>query len=584
MTFDGEISIDCFAGGGGASTGMAAALGRSPAIAINHWDTALQVHAANHPDTHHITEDVWRVDPAAAVAGRRVIAAWFSPDCTHHSKAKGGKPRSNKLRGLPWSVVVWAAAVWPDCFFFENVEEIEQWGPIYRTHSAGCLGELGKDCPIAFVDSKGKGRPAKGCRFGHPIKARRGQTFRAFVRRLERLGYIVEWRILRACNYGAPTSRKRLYLVARRGGIRPQWPAATHGPGLIPWRTAADIIDWSIPCASIFDRAKPHVPATRRRLAKGMRKFVLEAARPFLLHLTHGDRHAPHSVDEPVPTVTAAHRGEQAIAVPFMIHRSNGERAGQEPRTYDVQAPYPTVVAQGIKTSPVLAFLAKGYSERATGGWNGGSSLDAPIHAVTAQDHHSLVAAHTVKFYGTSTGQPVTDPLDVVTGGGGKHGAVVASLLRYNGKSIGQAADVPMDTLDANDRYALAEYAATEWNDDVAAKARRVYRFLVDEGILGPWLDHESQIVRLPGTDLVIWDIRMRMLTPRELFAAQGFPTDYRFTHGADGKPLTKTAQVRLAGNSVCPQVAEALVRANMGAPQLLHSRGAHGRQEYLWP
>lgn len=595
MTFDTEMSVDCFAGGGGASTGMAAALGRSPDLAINHWGTALAVHAANHPSTRHAVEDIWKVDPAAALAelweeirerlregmpaqeNPLVGFAWFSPDCTHHSKAKGGKPRSNKLRGLAWSAVRWAAAVRPRCIFLENVEEFAQWGPLHRTHSHGCTGSEGGG-------AAGVPRCLKRCHFGKPIRERRGETFRAFVRRLERLGYVVEWRVLRACDFGAPTTRKRLYLIARRDGVAPQWPEPTHGPGRPrPWRVAAEIIDWTLPCASIFDRSKPHVPATRRRLAKGMRKFVLEAAQPFLLHLTHGDRHAPHSVDEPVPTVTAAHRGEQAVAVPFMVHRSNGERKGQEPRTYDVRAPHPTVVAQGIKTAPVLAFLAKGYSERSTGGWNGGSDLGAPIGAVTTKDHHGLVAAHTVKFYGTSTGHPVTEPLATVTGGGEKHGVVAASLLRYNGKSLGQAVDVPIGTLDATDRYALAEYAATEWNEDVAAKARRVYKFLVDEGILGPWLDHEAQIVRLPGTDLVIWDIAMRMLTPRELFAAQGFPATYRFTYGADGKPLTKTAQVRLAGNSVCPPVAEALVRANAGAALPLHARGAHGRQEALW-
>lgn len=579
MSFDTEISIDCFAGGGGASTGMTAALGYSPAIAINHWDTALQVHAANHPDTHHLTEDVWAVNPTAVVAGRQVGAAWFSPDCTHHSRAKGGKPVTNKLRGLPWSVVRWAAAVRPRIFFLENVQEIEQWGPIYQTHSNGCPGELGKPCSVIT---------AAGCHFGRPIPARRGQTWKAFVRRLEKLGHQVEWRVLRACDYGAPTSRPRLYLIARRDGVRPQWPEPTHGPGRpLPWRTAAEIIDWSLPCPSIFDRAKPHVPATRRRLAKGMRKFVLEAARPFILKVkSHGGGgNEPMSVDEPLRTVTASKRGEFAAAVPFMVHRSNGERPGQEPRTYDVMAPHPTAVAGGIKTAPVLAFLAKGYSERPTGGWNGGSSLDEPVHTVTAQDHHSLVAAHTIKFYGTSTGQPATDPLDTVTGGGGKHGVVAANLLRYNGKSIGQTMDVPIGTIDATDRYAIAEYAAaTEWNDIIAAKARRVYRFLVEEGVDGPWLDHEAQLVRLPGTDLVIWDIGMRMLVPSELFRAQGFPPGYLFTHGANGVKLTKTQQVRLAGNSVCPPVAEALVRANMGRAPALHSRGgAHGRQEKLW-
>lgn len=478
---DSEISIDCFAGGGGASTGMTAALGRSPAIAINHWGAALQVHAANHPETLHLTEDVWAVDPRAVVAGRPVGAAWFSPDCTHHSKAKGGKPRSNKLRGLAWSVVRWAAAVRPRCFFLENVEEFAQWGPL---------------------DAE-----------GNPIRARRGHTFRAFVRRLERLGYRVEWRILRACDYGAPTSRKRLYLVARLDGMAPQWPEPTHGPGRAhPWRTAAEIIDRSLPCPSIFERAKPLADKTMARIARGVRVFVLEAAKPFLIHLTHDDNRI-HDIAAPAPTVTAAHRGELGLVTPYLVHVSNGERPGQEPRIYDVQRPLGTVVAQGQKHALCAAFLARHYSDRPSGGWAGGAALDRPLPTVTTRDHHSLVAAFLTKFYGTSTGADLREPAPTVT---------------------------------TKDRFGLVT-------------------------------------VRIDGELYSIVDIGMRMLTPAELFAAQGFPPDYQFTHGADGEPLTKTAQVRLAGNSVCPPVAEALVRANAGAPLHLHSRGAHGRQESLW-
>lgn len=482
---DSEISIDCFAGGGGASTGMTAALGRSPAIAINHWGSALQVHAENHPETLHITEDIWAVDPVAAVAGRRVGVAWFSPDCTHHSKAKGGKPRSNKLRGLPWSVVRWAAAVRPRVLLMENVEEIEQWGPL---------------------DAE-----------GNPIRARRGQTFRAFVRRLEKLGYRVEWRILRACDYGAPTTRKRLYLIARLDGIAPQWPEPTHGPGrALPWRTAAEIVDWSLPCPSIFDRARPLADKTMARIARGVRVFVLEAARPFIIKAkTHGGGgNEPMSADEPLRTVTASKRGEFALVAPYLVHVSNGERVGQEPRIYDVQRPLGTVVAQGQKHALCAAFLARHYSDRPGGGWAGGASLDRPLPTVTTKDHHSLVAAFLTKFYGTSTGASLDSPAPTVCAGAEHLGLVT---------------------------------------------------------------------VRIDGELYSIADIGMRMLTPAELFAAQGFPSTYQFATGADGVPLTKTAQVRLAGNSVCPPVAEALVRANTGAHLHLHSRGAHGRQESLW-
>jgi DNA (cytosine-5)-methyltransferase 1 len=561
------VDVDLFAGGGGASEGKRRATGRSPDIAVNHWPAAIAMHAANHPDSEHLLEDVRAVVPLQATRGRRVRHLHASPTCTDFSRAKGARlsPETIAIRGLAWCILPWIEQTRPEVITLENVVEFASWGPVCWDHVDGCPGaadESGKSC-------------VKSCNYGRPIKERRGETYAEWEAAIRAHGYSFEARVLEAWRFGAPTTRARLYIGMRVDGQPFAWPSPTHArpedvarTGLKPWRTAAEIIDWSIPCPSIFDRVRPHVPATRRRLARGMRKFVLEAAEPFLLHLTHGDRHAPHSIDTPVPTVTGANRGEQAVAVPYMIHRSNGERRGQEPRVYDVRAPHPTAVAGGIKTAPVLAFLAKHYSERSTGGWNGGSPLDKPIGATTAQDHHGLVAAHTVKFYGTSTGQPAETPLHAVTGGGWKHGVVAASLLRYNGQSVGQRPDAPIGTLDANDRYALAECAATEWSDEIAAKARRVYRFLVEEGIDGPWLDHEAQIVRLPGTPLVIWDIGMRMLVPRELFRANGFTDDYVIDlAGPNGKRLTKTELVRLAGNVVCPDVAEALVRAALSGP-----------------
>lgn len=477
MSFDAEISIDCFAGGGGASTGIAAALGVSPAIAINHWPTALGVHAANHPETLHLTEDVWAVDPRKVVAGRRVGVAWFSPDCTHFSRAKAGKPRTNKIRGLAWSVVRWASDAAPRVIVVENVPEFQSWGPIDRG--------------------------------GNPIAARRGHTFRAWVRRLERLGYRVDWRVLSACDYGAPTTRRRLYVVARRDGAAPQWPAPTHGPGrALPWRTAAEVIDWSLPIPSIFERPKPLVNATMARIARGLQRFVLEDPQPFFLHLTHGGR--LHPITRPVPTVTAAHRGELALVAPFLVHVSNGERPGQAPRVYDPRQPLNTVVAGGIKQGLVAAFLARHYGGRGTPG----SSLREPVRTVTAQDHHALVAAFLTKWYGTSTGASLHAPTPTVTGGGEHLGLVT---------------------------------------------------------------------VQIDGETYSIADIGMRRLVPRELARAQGLPGDYVIDRGANGRAVTLTDQVRLIGNSVVPHVAEALVRANAGAPIPLHARGAHGRQELLW-
>lgn len=529
----GKVDVDLFAGGGGASDGKRRATGRSPHVAVNHWPTAIDMHGVNHTDCIHLCEDVCKVKPLAATRGRLVRFLWASPTCSFFSRASGARlsPETLKIRGLAWMIMPWIIETRPEVILIENVVEFLQWGPVCWQHHDDCGGDRsGKTC-------------TEQCRYGRPIKARAGETFRAWKRRIESFGYSVDVRVLKAWEYGSPTMRERVYVACCANGKTYQWPSPTHveparvsETGLKPWRTAAEIIDWSIECPSIFDRAKPHVPATRRRIAKGMAKFVLEAERPFLMHLTHGDRHAPHSIDEPVPTVTGANRGEQSLVVPYMVHRGNGERPGQEPRTYDVRAPHPTVVAGGIKTNPTVAFLAKAYSERPTGGWNGGARLDKPIDTITAQDHHHLVAAHTVKFYGTSTGHDVSEPLATVTGGGWKHGVVTASL----------EAD-----------------AAPEWNDIIAAKARRVYKFMRAEGYDGPAMDHARKLVRIPGTELVVYDIGMRMLVPRELFRANGFGDDYVIDFlKSNGKRVTKTEQVRLVGNSVCPDVAEALVRA----------------------
>lgn len=556
----GKVRVDLYAGGGGASEGERRATGRSPHVAVNHWPVAISMHEVNHPDSVHLCEDVCKVKPLEATGGRLVSLLWGSPTCAFFSRASGQRltPPTIKIRGHAWMVMPWIIETRPDTIIIENVIEFLQWGPVCWQHHEDCCGDdSGENCLDA-------------CSWGRPIKSRAGETFRAWVRRIESFGYSVEWRVIEAWEHGAPTMRKRVYVVCRSDGKRYRWPKATHvrpelveSTGKKPWRTAAQIIDWSIPCPSIFDRPKPHVEATRQRLAKGMVKYVLEAERPFLLHLTHGTRHAPHSVDAPVPTITGANRGEQALAVPYMIHRGNGERPGQEPRTYDVENPYPTVVAGGCKAQPVVAFLAKAYSERATGGWNGGAELDKPIGAITAQDHHYLVAAHTVKFYGTSTGHQLDEPLATVTGGGWKHGIVAASVMQYNGQSIGQHPASPLNTVTTKDRYAVLEAElAVEWNDIIAAKARRVYRFMRAEGYDGPWMDHEHELVVIPRSGLVVYDIGMRMLVPRELFRANGFHDSYVIEfRKVNGKLITKTEQVRLVGNSVCPDVAEALIR-----------------------
>lgn len=575
-----ELIVDSFAGGGGASTGIELALGRSPDLAVNHDAEAIAMHRANHPTTEHHIESVWQVDPRIVCRGRSVALAWFSPDCKHHSKAKGGEPRDQKIRGLAWVAVTWAHRVRPRVIALENVEEFRDWGPLHR--SGPCAGK--------------------------PIAARRGQTFRAFCGRLERLGYVVEHRLLRACDYGAPTTRRRLFLIARCDGRAIRWPAPTHGPENTGrpnrHRTAAEVIDWSIACPSIFDRDRALADKTMARIARGIRKFVLENQRPFVIPVNHGGvgrrDHRVHDLGEPLPTitggsrgghavvspmlvkakthggggndpmsaneplrtVTASKRGEFAVVAPYLVHRSNGERPGQAPRIYDVERPIGTVVAQGQKHALCAAFLAKHYGDRPTGGWPGGSAADRPLDTVTIRDHHSLVAASLTKLYRTSTGADVRTPMPTVTGAGQHIGAVAAHLVRYNGDLPGAervaGLDDPIGTVDTSRRYGLVAAFLARYNGTSTGQPPDS-----PIGTLDTTDRYALVTVTVDGEEYVIVDIGMRMLTPRELFRAQGFADEYRIDPaGPDGKPLTKTAQIRMCGNSVCPPIAAAIVRA----------------------
>lgn len=535
---DDEIIVDSFAGGGGASLGITWATGRHPDIAINHDAEAVALHAANHPTSHHYTEDVWQVDPVEACAGRPVGLMWLSPDCKHFSKAKGGKPVSKRVRGLAWVAVRWAKAVQPRLIVLENVEEFQTWGP---------LAEDGRPCP-----------------------RRKGLTFKRFVGRLRNLGYAVEWRELRACDYGAPTIRKRLFLIARRDGRPIVWPKPTHGKGTPnPWRTAAECIDWSIPCPSIFERARPLAENTQRRIAAGLRRFVLENPRPFIVQVQNassGD--APLDIDRPMRTVTAhpkgggfavvspylahvAHssegpnskrwgKGERsveepvptlacskdlAVVAPYLVPRY-GERDGQEPRARSVEQPAPVIVPTQNGGSLVSAFLAKHYGDT---GQRPGLHPSEPLATITSSDHHALVTSHLEVMHGTGQGRPMDAPMPAVLAQGNHLAEVRAFLVAYYGneKDGGDLHD-PMRTLSTRDRFGL---------------------------------------VTVEGVEYAIADIGMRMLAPRELYRAQGFPDSYRIDIEFQGKPLTKTAQVRMCGNSVVPQLAAALVRANLGAP-----------------
>lgn len=483
MFDDGAMVVDGFAGGGGASTGIRAAIGREVDIAINHSEFAIAMHEHNHPSAVHYQEDVFAVDPVEATQGRPVRMMWLSPDCTHFSKAKGSKPRSKKTRALAWLAYRWARAVRPALFIIENVPEFITWGPL---------------------DER-----------GHPCPRRAGRTFRLWVTKLRNLGYQVEWRQLVAADFGAPTTRKRLFVIARCDGERIRWPEPTHGERaslfVKPWRTAAECIDWSIPCPSIFARKRPLAPATLARIAAGLKKFVLTNARPFIVPLTHhGSAERVYSLDDHFKTITAANRGELALCAPTMIQTGYGEREGQAPRALNLHAPLGTVVSSQ-KHALVAAFISKAF-----GGPNGnttpGSALSTPMATVTARDHNNLVAA-------TLAPSPTDRRADVA-----------AFLVKYYGGSGSpetqhQPISEPLHTVTSKARFGL----------------------VMVEGI-----PHE------------IIDIGMRMLEPHELFAAQGFPAHYRLDVTHNGKPLTKTALIELCGNSVCPPVAEALVRANV--------------------
>lgn len=515
--YEDEIVADCFAGGGGASTGIELAIGRSPDIAINHDNVALAMHAENHPTTKHFCESINDVCPRRAVGrGKKVGLAWFSPDCTYHSKARGGKPfrdrnKARRIRGLAGVVLRWAKKVRPRVIFVENVEEFKDWGP------------LGAD--------------------NLPDPERRGKNFARWVSTLRNMGYEVQWQELRACDYGAPTSRKRLFVIARCDGRPIRWPAPTHGPRRpAPYRTAAECIDWSIPVPSIFldkDGAKawarehgqeapkrPLSDKTLARIARGIQRFVIDAAEPFIVNVRHDGGPREYSLFEPMRTIPASDR-EVALVAPTLIQTSYGERDGQAPRVLDLHAPLGTIVAQGVKHSLVTAFLAK-HNGTTRGHEATGQMLLKSMDTITTRDSKALVTSHLMKLRGTCRdGQMVTKPCPTLTAGGNHVAEVRAFLVKFYGTTQhGQSAQLPLGTVTTKDRFGLIT-------------------------------------VMIAGEEYVIADIGMRMLSPRELFHAQGFRADYRI-ESAGGRRLTKKTQTRLVGNSVPPPAAAAIVRANM--------------------
>lgn len=542
---NGELIVDNFAGGGGASTGIEMATGLSVDIAINHDPKAVRMHQANHPSTKHYCESVWDVDPLSVCKGRPVALAWFSPDCKHFSKAKGGKPKDKNIRGLAWVALRWAALVRPRVIMLENVEEFKTWGPLNRRR--------------------------------HPVKAKQGETFRRFVKQLTELGYEVEFRELVAADYGVPTTRKRLFMVARCDGKPILFPEPTHAPKnsdavksgrLKPYVPAYTQIDFSLPCPSIFDTAeeikkkygiravRPLAPKTMERIARGLRKFVIENEEPFIVQVNHSGVKSDYcnSINEPLRVITAKHGFgivEPVLAPYIMSNNTNNvgagvmeglptvttgnrnflispaliqyhsETSGKEVRGQQLNKPVMTLDGSN-RYGLVTSFLHKYYD----GGYQGaGDSLENPLPTVTTVDHNSVVTANLIQMNNHCDGRDIKEPIPTITAGDGHFAEVRAFLIKYYGEGTGQDIKEPLDTVTSRDRFGL---------------------------------------VTVNGVDYRIVDIGLRMLEPKELYGCQGFPKDYIIDHDLTGKQYPRSEQVKRCGNSVCPPIPEALVRANL--------------------
>lgn len=658
-----ELFIDYFAGGGGASLGIKLATGHSPDIAVNHDPDAIKMYTANHKrrGVKILQDDVFNVRLPQLVRGRKVGGFWASPDCRHFSRAKGGKPVSRQVRGLAWSVIKVVKEVKPRVLFLENVREFEEWGPVVPrlcceacdwkgTEGQATLARARHRCPCCnSLKLRDTGELI-------PDPKRMGLTFKIWLGKLKGFGYRVEHRTMNAADYGAATNRKRLFLVARCDGEPITWPDPTHGPAeklaqrslfgpkLLPYRTAAECIQWEVPCPSIFDRKRPLMPKSHWRTAKGLLRYVLSNPRPFIIGLggpeysakpqsvdvplgtvmqanhravvnpyivpmTHAGERRCLGVDEPLPTITAAKRGELGLIMPTLVQMGYGEREGQEARSLDLHKPLGTVVGTP-KHGLVAASIAKFY------GGVVGHGVDKPIGTVTQIDHHALIAATLLKFRGDSAGADIGLPLPTITSGAGAarpagapHAMGIASawLIRFNqgdkqwssveeplgtvttsgagGKfyasyaflnkffgSGGQwiAADEPLGTATSKARFAVVQVSTGEWcfTPDSMDRPRQVARWAIEH--LGTDVDPYLLWVTDPetgevfplltaicdGVRYLITDIGLRMLRPRELARCQGFDDSYKLSG-------VTTNDVARIGNSVSPYPARALVAAN---------------------
>ncbi|WP_421560865.1 MULTISPECIES: DNA cytosine methyltransferase [unclassified Pseudomonas] len=645
---DDEIVVDFFCGGGGAGTGLEIGLGRAVSVAKNHSPQAISMHTMNHPGAQHFTTDVFEGDPDTECGGKAV--GWFhmSPDCTHHSQAAGGQPRKREIRNLSWIGLKWAGMKRPRVISLENVKQILQWGRLIakRDKATGRVVKL--DGNIA---APGEVVPV-GQQFLIPDPKQRGRTWRRFVALLEAMGYVVEWKVIKACDFGAPTSRERLFMIARCDGQPIVWPEPTHAKnptnGQQKWKTAADCIDFTDLGKSIFGRKKDLAPATLRRVAKGMKKFVIDNPAPFIVPIANWSGEAVQSAEEPLrtitsypkggafsvvspiiapathqgsdrindpldplPTVTCANRGELTLISPVMVGAGGPVYAG-EPVAVDkpvgtlmtrshraiaaahlvkfrfndagkaLDEPLPTITSGGNYQRPAGAAHAMGISTVFMAQMNGGfnttdaKSIEDPLTTVTnTGSQQQLVAANLVHLRGNCDARDVNDPLHTVSAGGQHHGLVSAFMERAFGASVGQGLEEPAPTITAGGGGKSSLVSLT-LSPEHEAGALRVAAFLISyygtENISAcdspaPTITTKDRLamvtVMVKGTPYVIVDICLRMLKPSELYKAQGFPADYIITHGADGKPFTKTQQVHMCGNSVSPPPMAALARAN---------------------
>lgn len=564
-----ELIVDSFAGGGGASLGIAWATGRAPDVAINHDEHAIAMHRSNHPSTLHLLEDVWKAKPQSVTKGRPVGLLWASPDCKHFSRAKGGKPVNKTIRSLAWVIHKWAVEVKPRLIVLENVREFEDWGPLVPQLACKC-GWKGTQGQAALSR---RGRPkcprCENWRLKEtgqvPDPDRKGLTFRRFVGRLRNLGYQVSKRVLNAADYGAPTHRRRLFLVARCDGERIIWPDPTHTHPekvdefpllgrLKPWRAAAECIDWSLPCPSIFERKRPLAEKTLRRIAMGIKRYVIDNPRPFIVRCNHGGEHfRGQSCDQPMCTLTSS-RDAHGLISPVLA-KYHGQK-GNESRCQVPDGPFATLDTQnryGLIAPSVMRIGHYGGNGHYTKG------ADEPLTTITSKAEHCAVcakvehvAAFIAKHFGGVVGVPVETPLPTTCAKGAQNQLVAANLVHMShGDKQWNDVRTPLRTVTSNNHAALVySFLVKYFGTAIGQK--------VDEPMHTQTGKHRFGVItiELDGEPYAIVDIGMRMLTPRELARAQGFPDTYEL-------PGTKTQQVAAIGNSVCPQVARAIVEAN---------------------